>query len=353
MGRAWLVRSSFDVQDSSEDFRLFSALPTIRFILDRGGRVVLLAHRGRPKQPVNSLSLKIILPFLGRHLGIRPAFFSDFDFPNIRHLLRASSHRLFLLENLRFSAGEERNDPTFAKNLATLGDGYVNDDFAASHRAHASIATLPKLLPSYCGLQLAAEIKALGSILQKPKRPLLVLLGGAKVPEKLAFAEAMLKLADAVLVGGVLGNTLLAALGREVKASPLDLDLLPAAKKIASNPKLILPTDFIWDEEKIRDIGPRSVKAFGEILSQAKTVVWNGAMGIFEDPRFAEGSIALARAIANSDSYSIVGGGETTALVRSLKLDSSFDLVSTGGGAMLEFLAGKKLPGIEILNQSR
>ncbi len=352
-GRTWLVRASFDVENLREDFRLFSALPTVRFILDRGGRVILLSHRGRPKEPTRSLSLNIILPFLTRHLGIRPVFFSDFDFANIRHILRASSHRLFLLENLRFSPGEEANDPTFAKNLASLGDGYVNDDFAASHRVHASIATMPKFLSSYCGLQLAAEIKALGGLLQKPQRPFVVLLGGAKVPEKLAFATAMLKFADSVLVGGVLANTLLAASGKDIKASTLDSNSLPLAKKIVAHPKLHLPIDFIWEEEKIRDIGPQTIPAFSEILSKAKTIIWNGAMGLFEDLRFAEGSIELAHLITGTESYSVVGGGETTALVQSLHLASRFDFVSTGGGAMLDFLSGRKLPGIEILNQSR
>ncbi len=346
----YLVRSSFDVENLNEDFRLIKALQTLNFILRRNGRVIILAHRGRPKGKDLKLSLRPLIPFLEKNLRKKVTFFSDFDFKQIARVIQHSSESVFLLENLRFLSEEEENNDLLAKELAGLGEVYINDDFAASHRKHTSLYALPKLLPRYAGLQLEDEIIHLSKILNSAEHPLLVIVGGAKVPEKMDFLWLISKTADTLIAGGVVANTLLYARGDDIGASLYESDALPLANKLIQLDKLVLPVDFVMEDDKIKDIGDKSSEIFVAKISHARTIIWNGVMGLFEDKRFAYGSEAVLRAIAASSAFSVVGGGETTCLVRNMKLEDKISFLSTGGGAMLEFLGGKKLPGLEALN---
>ena len=261
---------------------------------------------------------------------------------------------VFLLENLRFIQGEAKNDPKFARQLASLGDFYVNDAFAVSHRANASVAAITKFLPSYAGLELEDEIKNLSGIMTRPKRPLVMIVGGAKTSDKLGVLRFFRNKADQFLLGGGPANTMLAARGVKVKKSLRDKQGDAAAvKTILRYPNLVLPVDYAWRKDAIVDIGPKSCALFKKGIEAAKTIVWSGPFGLIDQKPYDQGSRAVARAIAkNRKAVSIAGGGETVMFLKRIRLDKKFTFLSTGGGAMLDFLAGEKLPGIEALKKS-
>ncbi len=360
-GKTCLLRVDFNVENRKEDFRLFAVLPTIHWLLRADAKVVLLSHRGRPEQTfqVSNLkfqvspdeTLKIIIPFLKNHLKTPVKFFPNLDVKKInRATKKAAPGSLFLVENLRLFAGETNNDPAFAQTLSQLGEIYVSDAFSVCHRAHASVATLPTLLPSYAGLLLEREVRSLTRVLNTHEKPLVLIIGGAKASDKIGVVEHFLPKADAILVGGAAANTFLKARGDDIKSSHYEPAMADHARSLLHHHNIILPTDFVEHEEKYLDIGPETVKAFVKKLKAAKTIVWNGPMGMFEDGRFAAGSRKLARAIVKTHAFTLAGGGETTQLITKMKLGHKFSFLSTGGGAMLAFLAGKKLPGIEALS---
>lgn len=338
-----LLRVDFNVENPENALRLEASLPTIKFLLQHHARIMLLSHRGRPKGVDSPFSLKPVLPFLRKNLSEEIIFFPHFPEQ------RPANGQIMLMENLRFHNGEDSNSLSFAQKLAALGDFYVNDAFAVSHRKNASVAQLPKLLPAYAGLLLEKEIKTLSSVMTKPAQPLVLILGGAKISDKTGVIKNFLDKAAHILIGGAVANNFLAAQKINIGESLVEPDMIPTAKKLLNQSHIVVPSDWLMDQNRIVDIGPETIKKFTDIISGAATVIWNGPMGLFENPKFAEGSRKIAQAIAGSGSFSVVGGGETTELIIKMGLRNKFSFLSTGGGAMLEFLSGKKLPGIEAL----
>lgn len=317
-GKNVIVRADLDLAERNgqlETFRLDRLIPTLRDLLSRGASVRIIAHRGRPNGiPNPALSTAPFAPLLSERLGEEVRFAGD--------ITSSPSGKISLFENLRFSPGEENNSQDFVEALLGLGEIYVNESFASAHRSHASVTSLPKYLPHFAGLNLMAEVENLTKILERPERPLVVIIGGSKVETKRPLIERMQTLADAVLIGGSLVNEGL---------QPME--------------KVILPLDNISG----KDIGTQTQELFKKWINSAKTIVWNGPMGIYEDPAFAAGSVAVARAVSASPAFTVVGGGETIACLNELGLLPQIKFVSTGGGAMLEFLSGKPLPGLEAL----
>lgn len=348
-----LLRLDFNSTDS---WRMEAALPTIKLLKKEAHAVVILSHRGRPKGHEEKFTLAPEARRLGRLLGERVSFLPCFDFGDVTEKINHSEEgSVFVLENLRYEKGEEENDPKFAKALASLGDYYVNDAFAVSHRAHASVEAITRYLPSYAGLCFEREISMLRSAMEEPKKPLVVVLGGGKAADKLGLLNYFRNKTDSFLLGGSPANTLSYLTGVKVGQSLRDREKkhLSALKKILSYKNLVLPVDFNKKGNVILDIGERTSEIYAERIGSAKTLIWNGPVGYFEDPKFAKGSLAIARAIeANKDLFSIVGGGETVAFLRKYKMSEIPSFVSTGGGAMLEFLAGKNLPGIRSLEKN-
>jgi len=338
-GKTVLLRTDFNIEAPKDALRLESSLPTLRFFLKNGARVVILSHRGRPSKKPRTpnlelrtydfhepeLSLKIVIPFLQKQLKNKIVFLKDIP-------KRLPAGKLFLLENLRFWEGEDKNDLRFARKLAQLGDFYVNDAFAVSHRKNASITQLPKILSAYAGLLLEKELGILSGVMKNPKKPLVLIFGGSKMEDKLPVIKNLLSKADKVLLGSAVVN---------------NGDLVPKSSKI------IKPIDWIGEKGAALDIGSLTVNKYAGEIKKAKTIIWNGPLGKFEDQRFAGGSIAIAKMIVKSKAFSVIGGGETTQLIIGLGLRKKIGFLSTGGGAMLAFLAGEKLPGIEALVKSK
>ncbi len=321
-GRVCLLRVDFNVESAKDALRLEESLPTARLLLRAGARVLILSHRGRPKGIDPKLSLKEFIPFLRKKLQQSITFLTGLP------AKLPQNGRLFLLENLRFWPEEDANDWDFARHLARLGDFYVNDAFAVCHRENSSVTQLPKLLPSYAGLLLQKEIEILSQVMKHPKKPLVLIFGGSKVEDKAPVMKNLLPKADRVLLGSsVLNNSA----------------MLPKSNKIGK------PIDWVGEKGLALDIGPLSAEKFGAEIKRARTIIWNGPVGKFEDKRYARGSIALAKLVAKSKAFTVVGGGETTQLILENGLRKKIGFLSTGGGAMLEFLAGKKLPGIAAL----
>ena len=362
-----------------EDTRIRSVLPTIERCLEGGASVILASHLGRPKgKPDPRYSLKPVAARLEELLGRPVPLLPDCVGPEVAAAAAAlKPGDVVLLENLRFHSEEEANDPEFARALASLADVYVDDAFAAAHRAHASIEGITRYLkPAVAGLLMQRELEALGRIFEKPERPVAAVLGGAKVSDKLALVEHLLSRVEMVLVGGGMAFTFLSALGYGVGRSLLESDRLEAARAILARARSLgvtvrLPVDVVVapsldSADGIRtvgvreipvdlmglDLGPLTVTQFATALKGSKTILWNGPMGVFEKPPFAAGTVGVARAVAGSGAFSVIGGGDTIAAVQLAGVSDRIGYISTAGGAFLEFLEGRVLPGVAALDQA-
>ena len=360
----------------TDDTRIRATLPTLNFLLDQGASLVLAAHLGRPKGgPASEFSLAPVAAHLSSLMGRKVKFAADCVGPVATSAAEAlQPGEVLMLENLRFHPEEEKNDPAFAKGLAELADVAVNDAFGVSHRAHASVEGITKFLPMVAGFLMEKELDFLGRAVTDPARPYAAIIGGAKVSDKIGVIANLLTKVDVLLIGGGMANTFFAAQGYSVGKSLVEPDKIPLAKDLIAQAKergvtLLLPTDVVaadkfaadaaWRvttvdsigaEEMVLDIGPSTGAAFGAALSGAKTIVWNGPMGVFEMDAFAKGTEAVARAVATSNAVSIVGGGDSVAALEKVGLAGSITHISTGGGASLEFLEGKVLPGVAALS---
>jgi len=376
-GKRVLVRADFNVPldddgHITDDTRIRAALPTIEYLRAKGAKVILCSHLDRPKgKVVEKLRLTPVAKRLSELLGVEVIKTDDCIGSDVERIVATMKPGdVVLLENLRFHAEERANDPQFAKQLAALADIYVNDAFGTAHRAHASTEGVTHFLPAVAGFLMERELTFLGKALAEPTHPFVAILGGAKVSDKIGVIENLLPKVDKLVVGGGMANTFLKAKGYEVGASLVEDDKLDLAKDLLQRAggKLMLPVDvviadaFAADAQhrtvaidqvpadwRILDIGPQSVQQFAQVLKKAKTVVWNGPMGVFEFPAFAEGTIAIAKVLAETDATTIIGGGDSAAAVRQAGLSEAMTHISTGGGASLEFLEGKTLPGVAAL----
>ncbi len=372
-----LVRADFNVpQDASlnitDDTRIRATIPTLKYILEKGAKkLVLISHLDRPDgKPVAKYSLRPVAARLKELLGQEVLFLNDCV--NIKQDIDKSKEKVILLENLRFHAEEEANDANFARQLASLADVFVNDAFGTAHRAHASTEGVTHFLKSASGFLLEKEIKYLGEAVSNPQKPFMIILGGAKVSDKIGVIENLLPKCDAIIIGGGMAYTFLKAQGKQIGNSRLEKDKLDLAKSILDkakqlNKEILLPVDNVVvdnidpnakievvgenipDGKIAVDIGPETIKLFQEKLKSAKTIVWNGPLGIFEMDAFSKGTQEVAKFIANLKIISIIGGGDTAAAIAKFKLEDKMTHISTGGGASLEFLEGKTLPGIAAL----
>ena len=376
-GKRVLVRVDFNVPLDkgfvTDDSRIRASLPTIQYLIAKDARVILCSHLGRPKgKPTPALSLGPAAACLSVLLNRSVRLVPDCVGPNVTAIVETMTRKdVVLLENLRFHPGEEANDPQFAQQLASLAELFVNDAFGSAHRAHASTVGVARYLPAVAGLLMERELDVLGRVLTSPARPFLGILGGAKVADKIGVVKSLLSRADGVLIGGGMANTFLKADGKEMGQSLVEESKLDAARELLQKgrDKLFLPQDLVvtngaeagaqrrvvdvaevppgW---KAMDIGPKTVTAFRERLRGARTVVWNGPMGVFEMAPFAEGTLAVARALAEMpEACTIVGGGDTIAAVKKAGVEARITHISTGGGACLEFLEGRQLPGVAVL----
>lgn len=380
-GKKALVRCDFNVpmQDGAitDDVRITSALPTVRYLVDHGAKVILMSHMGRPKGEAKmEYTLKPVADRLSQLLGQDVIFNSVPEVVNQQVAETAAGLKegqVMLLENVRFRKEETKNESSFAKELAGLGDLFVNDAFGTAHRAHCSTAGVADYLPAVSGFLIEKEVKFLGDALEDPKRPFVAIMGGAKVGDKIPVIENLLKKVDTLVIGGGMSYTFFKAMGLEIGTSILDEESLELADKLMNQAKeagvkLLLPTDVVCarefdnnsetlqcTREKIpadymgMDIGPESIKAICEEVEKAKTVVWNGPMGVFEMSNFAEGTKKIAEGLANSSATTIIGGGDSAAAAAQFGFADKMTHISTGGGASLEFLEGKVLPGIAVL----
>lgn len=374
-----LVRADFNVPldanlKITDDIRIQATLPTLKYILANGAKkLVLMSHLGRPDgKTVAKYSLKPVAVRLRELLGQDVLFLNDCIGDNIKRDIDSWKEKVILLENLRYHAQEEANDADFAKQLASLADIFVNDAFGTAHRAHASTEGVTHFLKSAAGFLLEKEIKYLGGAVSNPQKPFMVILGGAKVSDKIGVIQNLLPKCDAIIVGGGMAYTFLKAQGKQIGNSKLEKDKLDLAKSILEqakklNKEILLPVDNVVvdnidpnakteivgdnipDGKIAVDIGPKTVKLFEERLKSAKTIVWNGPLGIFEMDAFSQGTLEVAKFIASLDITSIIGGGDTAAAIAKFKLEDKMSHISTGGGASLEFLEGKTLPGIAAL----
>lgn len=379
-GKRVLVRVDFNVPmaDGSvtDDSRIRAALPTIRYLIDHGARVILMSHLGRPKgEPDPKYSLKPVRRTLQRLLGRNVFFAPETVGPETAEAVdRLIDGEVLMLENVRFNGGEKTNDPQFAKELAALGDIYVDDAFGAAHRAHASTAGVAEYLPAYAGLLLAREVETLTDMLLDPQRPFVAILGGSKVSDKFGVIDRLIDTVDALLIGGGMAFTFLAAKGIETGKSIVEADWIEPAKQMLAKAaekdvNLVLPVDFVIADaiaddvdtkivgrEEIPavmmglDIGPTTIELFKGEIARAKTIFWNGPMGVFEMKPFEAGTREVAVAVArNNHAVSVIGGGDSVAALKKFDLEERVTFVSTGGGASMQLVEGKPLPGVEAL----
>ncbi|MBE0408406.1 MAG: phosphoglycerate kinase [Anaerolineales bacterium] len=380
-GKRVLVRVDFNVplsdrpnggKEVADDTRIRAALPTVQFLLQQGAAVILMSHLGRPKGEVKKeFSLRPVADYLSRILETQIDFCDDCVGSEAD--LSANSLQpgnVLLLENTRFHPGETKNDPWMAKQLATLADIYVNDAFGSAHRAHASTEGVAHHLPAVAGFLMEKEIQYLGQVITDPERPFIAILGGAKISDKIGVIRHLLDKADRVLIGGGMANTLFFAQGYPIGDSLFEEEVLEVAREIIaeSGDNLRLPFDvviadaFSNDAEaktmgmgpvpngwRILDIGSETIKSYKKVILEAETIVWNGPMGVFEFPNFAKGTFEIAQAVAESKAISIIGGGDSVAAIQHAGLADKIDHLSTGGGASLEMLEGKELPGLVAL----
>lgn len=376
-GKRVVVRVDFNVpiEDGAiqDDTRIRAALPTLQRLIDGGASLILVSHLGRPKGKVDlKYSLQPVAKRLSELLD-RPVQLADdvVGEDAAAEVAKLDPGDVLLLENIRFEPGEEKNDEALARELAALGDLYVNDAFGAAHRAHASTAGIAQFLPSYAGDLMVREVDALGALTDKPERPYVAILGGAKVSDKIGVVENLLSLVDAVLLGGGMANTFLMAEGKAVGDSLVEADYVASAEDVMAKARakgvdFLLPIDVVAarnldsqaatvgansipDGWAAFDIGPRTVEAYSKVIGDAKTVFWNGPMGVFERPAFAAGTLGIAKAVAESDAVSVIGGGDSVSAIEQSGLADKITHISTGGGASLEFIEGRTLPGIAAL----
>jgi phosphoglycerate kinase len=376
-----LMRVDFNVPMAdgvvTDDKRIKAALPTIQYVIDQGGSLVLMSHLGRPKGSGFELdfSLKAASEALARLLGKPVQMAPDCVGPDVEAMAKAlEPGDVLMLENTRFHKGEEKNDLDLARQMAALGDVFVNDAFGSAHRAHASTEGVARFLPAVSGFLMEQELEYLGRATDHPAHPYVAILGGAKVSDKIAVIENLLTRCDTLIIGGGMANTFLAAKGYNMQNSLVEAGSVAAATAIMAKAgdRLMLPVDAVAAETfdaaaasqvvdldkvpagwRVLDIGPRSIARFGEALTRAKLVVWNGPMGVFEFPAFAEGTFALARLLATTGATTVIGGGDSASAVKKAGVAKKMTHVSTGGGASLEYLEGRVLPGVAALNDKR
>ena len=346
-----LLRLDFNTADA---WRLKAGIPTIQLLLRRAKSIVIVSHRGRPDKNSKKYSLQRDASILSKYLRHPVRFIPYLDFSRIAEdVRRAPKKSIFLLENIRFMKGEAENDARFAKQLAGIADFYVNDAFAVSHRANASVAAITRFLPSFAGLEFEKEVQMLSRVMRRPKRPLAVIVGGAKAEDKLGLLHYFKHKADWIMLGGATANAMLRIKGVEVGSSLAahGIEKNPDVREIEKFPHLVLPIDWKAERGKIFDIGAKTEALFAKKIAGAQTIIWNGPLGLMEKKKFAHGSVAIANMIiANKRAFRLVGGGETVGFLYQHHLEHKFDFVSTGGGAMLDFLSGRKLPGIRALS---
>lgn len=379
-----LMRADFNVPIDengtiTDTTRITAALPTINYVLENGGALILMSHLGRPKDaPEAKFSLAPVAKKLSEILGQEVIFNEDGQVTG--EVTKAAAKNLkagqvLLLENTRFRPEEKKNDPGFSKELASLGDVFVNDAFGTAHRAHASTVGVAQIIPGVSGFLIQKELDFMGKALENPARPFVAILGGAKVSDKIGVISNLLDKVNTLIIGGGMAYTFLKAQGHEIGNSLLEEDKLELARELmagakAKNVRLLLPVDVVAADSFAADsphkvvdinaipaakmgldIGPVTAATFAKVIQEAQTVIWNGPMGVFEMPAFAKGTEAVAKAMADSQAITIIGGGDSAAAVKILGYEAGMSHISTGGGASLEFLEGKKLPGIEILQE--
>ena len=380
-GKKVFVRCDFNVPldengNITDNRRIVAALPTIKYLLDQNCKIILASHLGRPKGEVNpKFSLKPVANELSKLLGKEVKLAEDVVGPSAKELTsNVKEGKIVLLENVRFDAREEKNDESLSKEFASMAEIFVNDAFGTAHRAHSSTAGIAEFLPAVSGFLIEKELEFLGSALENPQRPFVAILGGAKVSDKLGVIESLLEKVDTLIIGGGMAYTFFKSMGYSVGKSICELDKLDLAKELMEkakqkNVKLVLPvdnviakeitpdaenkvidSDNIPDDWEGLDIGPKTVELFKEKLKDAKTIIWNGPVGFSEYEIFANGTRSIAQALAEKeDAVTIIGGGDSAAAIEKMGLSDKMTHISTGGGASLEFLEGKKLPGIECL----
>ncbi|HEX6208324.1 MAG TPA: phosphoglycerate kinase [Actinomycetota bacterium] len=378
-GRRVFVRADFNVPleggEVGDDLRIRATLPTIEELRGRGAALVLASHLGRPKgEPRADLRMDPVATRLEELAGVPVAKVDDVTGPEAEQAAAGlAPGELLLLENLRFDPGEEANDPSFARRLAGMADAYVNDAFGAAHRAHASVVGIAENLPSVAGRLMAREIEVLSRLLEGPERPFVAILGGAKVSDKLGVVRSLMERVDALLIGGAMAFTFILAQGGEVGSSMAEAERVDEVRETMEEASrrgvlIVLPEDVVAAAEPAQDarkqtvragevptglmgldIGPRSVEEFARVLADARTIFWNGPMGVVELEPFSLGTRGVAQAVAGADAFSVVGGGDSIAAIRRLGFEDDVDHLSTGGGASLEFLEGRELPGVAPL----
>lgn len=357
----------------TNDTRIVEALPTIKYLLKNRAKVILASHLGRPSGVDLKLSLYPVARRVEKLLGKKVHLVSSFwKREALEEVSIVPKDKLVMLENIRFHKGEKENDPEFARHLAFMADYFVNDAFGVSHRVHASVVGISQFLPTYAGFLMAKEIKVLSEALEAPKRPFLLVIGGAKTPEKISVIEKLLDIADTVALGGAIANTFLAAWGFGMGRSMIDYEMIEMAKVVfwkttRKHSALLLPLDLVISDKdrksspkvvghrevpshvSIYDIGPKTQAHYQTLIKEAKTVIWNGPMGLYEDKRFRKGTDSILESLVETSAFTIIGGGDTLSTIRKGQYLKKIDHVSTGGSAMLEFLEKGTLPGIEVL----